>query len=229
MYRSMMMAVAAVLLLSACASEQPLPANAIQGAALPAADPIVTEAPKELTIAVNDSLKIEVDEDASLSRDALVGPTGSINMRLIGEVKVTGLTPTQLAADLQRRYEKYLKEPHVAVMVRTRVSNDAFTIDGAVNQPGVYPIAGQMSLIRAVAMAKGTGDLANLKQVVIFRTINKQRVAGVFDLNDVRSGRIADPQIYPDDTIVVAQSNTRRTLKDIVGVTPLVGLAAFLP
>ncbi|HET9160629.1 MAG TPA: SLBB domain-containing protein, partial [Caulobacteraceae bacterium] len=122
---------------------------------------------------------------------------------------------------------KWLKDPQITVLVK-QARQDTVVVDGSVQSPGIFPITEGMSLIKAIALAKGTDQLADAKHVVVFRMVNNQRVAGVFDLNEIRSGKAADPPIYPNDTIVVASSGTRRTLRDIVGLTPIVSLLPLI-
>ena len=72
------------------------------------------------------------------------------------------------------------------------------TVDGAVQaKAGSFPVGGPISLIQAVAMAKGTTEDANARRVAVFRTIGGQRQAAAFDLTAIRRGQAQDPQIYP--------------------------------
>jgi polysaccharide export outer membrane protein len=100
------------------------------------------------------------------------------------------------------------------------------TVDGAVGAPGVYPIVGRMSLQQAIASAKGAAEIANLNQIVVFRTVNNQKMAGSFSLKAIRSGQAVDPQLYANDIVVVGENATRRFLKD-AGSFPI--LNRFLP
>ena len=178
----------------------------------------------------NDIVQIEVFNMASLSRTAQLDSAGTLDAALIGSIPASGLTAHELAQKLQAAYaEKYLQNPQVTVMV-TQSRVETITVDGSVQQPGVFQVVQQTSLIRAIAMASGLDQMANPKQVVVFRNVNNQRVAGVFDLNAIRAGKAVDPPIYPNDTIVVASSAARRrTLRDIIGVTPLVNLIPLVP
>ena len=73
-------------------------------------------------------------------------------------------------------------------------------------------------------MAKGVDQYANEKNVTIFREVNGQNQGYLFSLVDIRRGKIADPPIYPKDTIVVATSKTRRFVRDFAPLAPLVYL-----
>jgi polysaccharide export outer membrane protein len=84
-----------------------------------------------------------------------------------------------------------------------------------------------MTLIQAVALARGTTDDANARRVAIFRTIGGQRQAAAFDLTSIRRGQATDPEIYPGDIVVVDGSKIKEAEKQIFNSVPL--LAVFRP
>ena len=84
--------------------------------------------------------------------------------------------------------------------------------------------------MRAIATAKGTSEDANEKDVVVFRTVGGQKMAALYNLAAIRRGTYADPEIYPDDIIVVGDSPTSRLIRQLGPVisTPLVLLIQTL-
>lgn len=227
MYLRVFAPLAAALALSACGSDL-----AVKG--LPDGSTLgVADAPKEQVrvdyrLHANDIVQIEVYDMQQLNRTVQLDAAGEISMPLIGTVPAVGKTSFELAKVLQDRYsEKYLKNPQISVMVK-QAHLDTITVDGAVIQPGVFPINEEMSLLKAIALARGIDQYGNPKEVVVFRMVKNQRVAGLFNLSDIRTGKAADPQIYPNDTIVVAGSTVKRTVRDIVGATPIVALLPAL-
>jgi polysaccharide export outer membrane protein len=93
-----------------------------------------------------------------------------------------------------------------------------------VKEGGSFPVGGPISLIQAVAMARGTSEDANPRRVAVFRTISGKRQAAAFDLTAVRRGQSPDPQIYPGDIIVVDGSSVKATQKQILQSIPLLAL-----
>ena len=65
-------------------------------------------------------------------------------------------------------------------------------------------------------------DLAQLDSILVFRTVNGERLAAKFDLNKIRSGDAADPQIFGDDIIVVGVSNRKWAYRKFLESIPLV-------
>ena len=77
---------------------------------------------------------------------------------------------------------------------------------------------------QAIAMAEGVSDLANLQGIVVFRTVDGQRMAAVFDLKQIRAGDAIDPQIYGDDIVVVDQSGAKTGLRRVLETIPVFNL-----
>ena len=174
-----------------------------------------------------DKLKITVFQVDDLSGDYQVDLTGNISMPLIGNVRAVDLTTEQLDAKLTEMFAvKYLQSPDVAVSVMTS-STRTVTIDGSVREPGMYPVNGPMTLIQAIAMAKGTDEYANARRVAVFRKIDGQRMAAAFDLTDIRRGKIEDPRVYSGDIVVVDGSRVKEIQREILQTLPI--LSAFRP
>jgi len=156
-----------------------------------------------------------------LSREVQVDPGGSITLPLVGTVDARGKTSVELARAIEAALRgRFVRDPQVTVNVKSSVSQ-VVSVDGQVAEPGLYPVTNQMTLGRAIASAKGLSEFAKLDDVVILRTVNGQRMAGLYNMTAIRRGLYADPPVYPNDMIVVGDSPARRLFKDFVSVTPL--------
>lgn len=174
-------------------------------------------------IGVKDTLVIDVFDVPSLGGTMQVDNTGSINMPLIGEVPATGRTPEQLARQIAAALSaKYMKNPIVTVSVKDAASKKV-TVDGEVTEPGMFEISPGTTLTQAVAMAKGPDQVADAHHVAIVRGTGAARTTTVYDLEDIRDGKAADPQVQPNDTIVVDSSGTRKFVRDFGGVISVLG------
>ena len=93
-------------------------------------------------------------------------------------------------------------------------------IDGAVKNPGSFPLPRNRSLTQALTLAGGVDfELANYGGVTIFRREGAGDVQSIpVDLDDVIAGKAPDPQVQPDDTIVVPVSSTKYFIKRYVGI-----------
>lgn len=180
------------------------------------ATPIVSLG-KDYRVGPNDLLEIEVLDLDNVKRTVRVNAAGAISLPLIGAVIVAGLTAQQAEAHLADRYrEKYLQNPQVSVFVK-EFTTERITIDGAVVKPGIYPLTGQITLLRALALAGGFGPIADSSEVRLFRVNEKgERQVAVYDVELIRSGKSDDPSIKGDDLIVVQRDANRRMLKDSI-------------
>lgn len=166
-----------------------------------------------------DKLNVSVFGVNELSGDVQADANGQITLPLLGTIAAAGLTPGQLSAAITRGYARYVRDPAVTVNIREATSQ-TLTVDGQVTEPGIYPVIGNMSLMRAVATAKGASEFAKLDDVVVFRTVDGKRMAALYNLGAIRRGMYADPRVYANDVIVVGESRSRRLFKDILQVTP---------
>lgn len=179
---------------------------------------------RETRIGPGDKLAIEVLGVADLERTLIVDGSGAIQFPLVGRVEALGQTPAELSRTLEQRLSaKYLQNPQVTVSVIEAVSQ-RFTIYGGVNQPGLYPVVGNATLTDAISLARGTSEAARLQEVVVFRMANGQRLAARYDLNAISGGRAKDPAVFPGDRIVVGNNSTRSLLRELVPLTPILGI-----
>ena len=178
-------------------------------------------------IAPMDKLSVKVFKMEDLTGDYDVDLAGNISMPLIGQLKAANLTTEQLDGQLTSKLgDKYLEHPDVSVAIKSSTAH-VVTVDGAVKEGGSFPVGGPTSLIKAIAMAKGTTEDANNRRVAVFRTIGGQRQAAAFDLTSIRRGEAPDPEIYPGDIIVVDGSSVKSVQKQVLQSIPL--LAIFGP
>ena len=176
-----------------------------------------------------DKISVEVLGLPELSRQVQADASGNIALPLAGSIDVTGQTPEQLSRVIEQRLAaRYVRDPQVTVGIVETVSQ-VVTVDGEVRQPGIYPVAGRMTLMRTVARAQGATEFARTSHVVVFRTVEGRAMAALYDLRAIRLGAYEDPQIYPNDTVVVGESQARRLFPQILQastllLTPLVTL-----
>lgn len=112
----------------------------------------------EYRIGPRDLLEIKVFEVAELNIDRRVSDEGSINLPLIGDVPVTGLTEAELADRLKALLEsRYVQRASVSVFIKEFRSRP-ITVLGAVRQPGELKFSGRWTLLEAISAAGGLAD-----------------------------------------------------------------------
>lgn len=177
-----------------------------------------------------DTIQVDVFNVPDLSREMQVDASGRIAMPLVGTVDARGITAQELAATVETALRgRYVRNPEVTVNIKSSVSQ-VLTIDGQVVEPGLYPVTNQMTLLRAIASAKGLSEFARHEDVVVLRTVEGRKMAGLYNIDAIRRGAYDDPAIYANDVIVVGDSPQRRLFRDFVSVAPLLAapLVAFL-
>lgn len=181
------------------------------------------------TVGPFDILDLTVFDLPELDLDLVVDANGDIAIPLVGTVNTTGLTRVEVENAIRTRLRRYVTDPQVALNVKERTSQTV-TVDGQVRNPGVFQIRSDMTLMRAVATANGTTNDANLQQVAIFRTVDNQRLAALYNLGAIRRGTYEDPTVYPGDIIVVGDTPRTRLLRDLgpILTTPLILLLQTL-
>ncbi len=172
-------------------------------------------------IGASDKLKIDVFAMENMDREVQVDAAGRIAYPLVGSIQAAGKTPqelsTQIVAGLRR---KYVRNPEVTVNVMES-SSQLITVDGQVEKPGVYPVLGRMTLMRAVASAGGASENAKLDDVVVFREVDGKKYAGLYNLQAIRRGTYADPELFANDVVVMGDSPAQRRFKDLIQAAPL--------
>lgn len=196
----------------------------VERSTLPEPTPTDTIArPRYYVIGPQDVLMIDIfGVEEMTNREVAVDGAGRISIPLAGTVDAAGKTPEQLSTLIAERLRaNYMKDPLVSVNVNKPLSQFV-TVDGQVGEPGNYPVIGDMTLMRAVASAKGLGEFAKQDDVVVLRTVNGQRYAGVYNIAAIRRGNYADPELYANDIVIVGDSATLRRMKDFIAILPAI-------
>ena len=120
------------------------------------------------TLGPGDAIEIVVVGDKDLSRTITVKPDGAIDLPLVGEVTAAGRTTSQLAAELVKRYSKYLIAPSITVQVHEFRVDHVYVL-GQVSKPGEYAFRPGAGILEALASAGGPTDRADLAQATIIR------------------------------------------------------------
>ena len=225
--RKICTALLVVLALPACVHREPLLSTdrltVVQDSTtLPAPNRQDLTAPdRPALIGPLDTIQVDVFNVPDLSREMQVDASGRIAMPLVGTVDARGKTAQELAATVEAALRgRYVRAPEVTVNIKSSVSQ-VVTIDGQVVEPGLYPVTNQMTLLRTIASAKGLSEFARQEDVVILRTVNGHKMAGLYNIEAIRRGTYEDPPIFANDVVVVGDSPQRRMFRDFVSLAPL--------
>ena len=162
-------------------------------------------------ISKQDLLEITVFKVPDLTREIRVGNNGSVTFPLIGSVRAHGMTPAQLERQIEQRLGKdFMNNPQVTVVVKESTQNRV-TVEGAVRQPGVFPVTGNMTVLQAIALAGGLEAKADTRRAILLRRNARGQISQQpIDIAAIRQGRMQDLMLLQDDRIVVQQATFNR-------------------
>ncbi len=167
-----------------------------------------------------DKVNVVVFGVPELSASLQIDAAGQLALPLLGGIMVSGKTPQEVAGIIADGLRgKYVRDPQVSVGIEEVVSQ-VVTVSGEVKAPGNYPAANGRTLVRAVAAAQGLSEFAKMDDVVVFRTVNSEKMAALYNLRAINAGYYKDPELYPGDVVVVGDSSARRFFKDVITVAP---------
>lgn len=163
----------------------------------------------EYIVQVGDTLNIKFyyhpDHDL---RDLIVRPDGKLLLPLVGDTQAAGLTPEQLAEQIAQRYSFTLREPKVAVDVKTAKTNQVY-VGGEVQRPGIIQLKPKMNALQAILEAGGPKNTGNVERVVLLRSSGDNQF-GYRELNLTRilahQDRADDAVLAQDDLIFIPQT-----------------------
>lgn len=158
----------------------------------------------EYQIEIGDSLDIKFRNTPELDNQVTVRPDGMISLEIVGDVPAAGSTPNALRQLLREAYRQELKEPEIAVIVRSFSGNSIY-IGGEVYAPGRVPLTGRVTTLKAIITAGGFRDTADQRRVVV------RRADGTCCECDIKAviectGEGQDLQLQPYDVVYVPKS-----------------------
>lgn len=187
------------------------------GAAAYQVVPADVATPKFYTVRSQDVVTLRVLGEPDVSADELrVDEAGFLQVPLIGPVQAAGRSVNDISADVTRRLAaQYLVDPQVSVSVK-EMALRYVSVEGEVKKPGVYEIDSKATLLSALARAESPLVTAKLDEVVVFRTVNGQRMAARFDIKAIRTGISPDPAIIDGDVVMVGYSSIKGFWQDVL-------------
>jgi len=123
---------------------------------------------------------------------------GMVTIPMIGRMRAVGLSPSGLAAAIEKRLkdEKIFTNPTVVLNPTNPIRQ--VMVGGAVRQPGRHPWTAEMTLSQAIIAASGTSDWAEDRVKLI-----RGGQAEMFSRKAIKKNPQTDPKVFPGDTIEV--------------------------
>jgi protein involved in polysaccharide export with SLBB domain len=97
-------------------------------------------------------------------------------------------------------------QPGDTIYVKQLETSSFFTVMGAVNKPGQYPLKGKLTVSEAIGLAGGPiPKVADMKGVTLMRYADRGKLGSAvkINLNDVVARTVQDPSVERGDVIYI--------------------------
>lgn len=202
---------------------------------------VVVEVHQNYLVSPNDQLEIEVftnrgeeliDPNNSLGDNRnrnvntesrlpvyLVESDGTVDLPIIGMVKLGGMTISEVNTHLEQAYKVYYRDP----FVRARYINKKVIVLGAMGGQIIPLEVEGMNLLEVIAMAGGINNDAKGHNIRLIRGDLSNPQVQVIDLSTIEGMARANLEVQPDDIIYVEPVRRPFTegLKDVVPILSL--------
>ncbi len=152
----------------------------------------------------------------------LVNPEGEVNLPLIGNLKLEGLTQLSASDTIAVLLSKYIKNPIVTV----RVLNYEVTILGEVKQPGNYQLEKDRNTItELIGKAGGFTFYAKKQDIRLVRGKGVKAREYILDLTNIDPVKLNQVVLHPGDIIYIPARKGKQLDKKssaIVSVSSLI-------
>jgi len=196
----------ATVLLGACASPKGelLPPSTSYGSQ--------TTSPDEYNylIGPGDEVQIFVWRNPEVSQSVTVRPDGKISTPLVEDLQASGKTPTQLARDLEKALETYIRQPIVTVIVAGGIGpySEQIRVVGQAAKPQAIAYKRKMTLLDVMIAVGGLTEFADGNNAKIVRVVDDQQKEYLARADDLlNDGDInANVDMLPGDILIIPES-----------------------
>jgi polysaccharide export outer membrane protein len=125
-------------------------------------------------ISSGDTLNISVAPADEFSKEVIVSPDGTIELPLLGSIKVSGMSIDELEKILTGMFSKYVSNPKVSITVK-RFSSYRVGVIGQIQKSGYYDYNDGMKLLDLITLAGGPADYADSNNIMVYRKTKDEK------------------------------------------------------
>lgn len=159
-------------------------------------------------IGPGDTVRISAYRYPDLTTEARLSDEGKLNVPLVGEMSLKGMTPDEAAKRIADRLKsgKYINDPQITVTV-VQARSRLVSVLGNVREPGRYVIDGTSAKISdVIAMAGGLDPQASDK-IIVQRHGSKKSEPVAVDLSSIIQGDLAkNIEVSGGDSVFVPRA-----------------------
>jgi len=162
----------------------------------------------DYVLVIGDVVELNVFREPDLTTQATIARDGTVQLPLVREVKLAGLSIREARELLRGLYDKqFLVDPQVFLNV-VKYAERKFTIMGQVARPGSYELQGgeRIDLLEAIGLAGGFTRIADRGRVVIQRKEGGEVKAIKANAKRMADGKVPPLEVQPGDVITIQES-----------------------
>jgi len=197
--------------LSAAESNSAVPASA----AAKSSSPANRRLDASIRLGQGDLVEVSVYNVPELNTRARVSDSGDIDMPLVNQVHVEGLTVDEAEKVIEQRLDHggFVRNPHVQLFV-SEYTSDGTSILGEVARPGVYPVLGEQRLFNLLSAAGGLSPAAGTSITITHRAEPDKPVVVAISRN-LEDHPDSNVPVYPGDTVMVRRADVIYVVGDV--------------
>ncbi|HYD84016.1 MAG TPA: polysaccharide biosynthesis/export family protein [Opitutus sp.] len=157
-------------------------------------------------LTITDRIRISIFQEDDLATMARVDARGNVNLKLVGDLYVAGMTVAEAQHAIEKAYRdgRYLRNPQASIAIEDYAPREV-SISGQVKAPGRYllPIESTFSIVELVTKAGGLTDIAKGTNVIVTRTSSDGKMTTLtVDVDALIRGRKSN---NPDNAAILLE------------------------
>ncbi|HXU17292.1 MAG TPA: polysaccharide biosynthesis/export family protein [Terriglobales bacterium] len=209
------------LILAGTASTQTATTASGTTSAVPATAAAESSTPRQHNLDSNirlgsgDVIEMNVYNVPELTTKTRIGDSGSVDLPLINEVHIEGLTVNEAEKAIEQRLDQggFVRNPHVQLFVAEYTSQSASVL-GEVVHPGLYPVLGEQRLFSVLSAAGGLSDRAG-KAITVTHRAEPDKPIVVSISRNLEDHQDSNVPVYPGDTVMVRRADVVYVVGDV--------------
>jgi polysaccharide biosynthesis/export protein len=169
------------------------------------------------TLRAGDLLELQYRYTPELNQTVTVLPDGYVNLNLIGDLRVSGLTLAQAHDLILDKIRARLNDPELNLILK-EFQKPYVVVAGEVGRPGRLDLREDTTAMQAILLSGGFTQAAQTGQVLLFRKINTEEAEiRVLHLSKLRTTADLERDIVlqPGDMLLVPRDKVEKVARFI--------------
>ena len=138
---------------------------------------------------------------SNVGREFLVKSNGTVDIPILGDLYVVGLTVQQCEDTLEHLFKDQYQDPYIQLRVTNR---RCVVFSGNGNSASIIPLLNNnMTLLEVLAATGGISQRGNARLVKVFRKVKEKREIYLIDISTIDGLKYADMVIQGNDYIYI--------------------------